>query len=292
MVVGLWLAALLAGFFMGLSGVGTGSLLTPLLVVLGAPLPTAVGTVLAAGVPLRWAATAGRRGDRHPVARPRAAEGAAPRSGDPAPARRPSRRGAPRPGPQGEPLRALVATGAPCAAAGALLLHLLAPAFPEAGRRILAATLVAAGQVAVLLDAFAPGGGMARAGPDHPGRRSSVRKPVVGLLPTLGAACGLLVGLTSVGSGSFLGPALLLDRRLTPRKRAAVQAAAGWAMVAAAAAVHTALGDVDWHRLFVLLPGGLPGFWLGRRWAGHAAGPATRAVASGLALLAGVHLLT
>ncbi len=102
------------------------------------------------------------------------------------------------------------------------------------------------------------------AGPDAPARRA-VR---VRAVPTIavGAAGGLLVGITSVGSGSVIMVALLL---LYPTLHALrlvgtdlVQAVP---LVLAAAIGHVVTTGIDWAILIPLILGGSPGTFVGAR---------------------------
>ena len=97
-----------------------------------------------------------------------------------------------------------------------------------------------------------------RRGPDAPIR------PV--LTASLGLLVGILVGTTSVGSGSLVVTILLL---LYPLLRPSVlvgtdlvQAAP---MLLVGALAHVGLGDVDWRVTATLLVGQVPGVWLGAR---------------------------
>lgn len=92
--------------------------------------------------------------------------------------------------------------------------------------------------------------------------------PRIRPLPTLivGAVGGLLVGITSVGSGSLIMVALLL---LYPRMRAnrlvGTDLLQAIPLVCAAAAGHVIITGVDWAILVPLILGGAPGTYLGAR---------------------------
>ncbi len=98
--------------------------------------------------------------------------------------------------------------------------------------------------------------------PRH-GPRAPIR-PVVTLV--LGFFVGMVVGTTSVGSGSLVVTLLLL---LYPLLRPSVlvgtdlvQAAP---MLIAGAIAHAGIGDVDWRVTAALLVGQIPGVWFGAR---------------------------
>ena len=100
------------------------------------------------------------------------------------------------------------------------------------------------------------------------GNALSSEEPAVRPLPTflVGVVGGLLVGITSVGSGSLIMVALLL---LYPALQAVrlvgtdlVQAVP---LVLAAAISHAIVTGVDWSVLIPLIVGGMPGTFLGSR---------------------------
>lgn len=83
---------------------------------------------------------------------------------------------------------------------------------------------------------------------------------------TVGAAGGLLVGLTSVGSGSLIMVALLmLYPRLAPNKLVGTDLVQAIPLVVAAAVGHVMYEGVDWSVLLPLIIGGSPGTYLGAR---------------------------
>ena len=97
--------------------------------------------------------------------------------------------------------------------------------------------------------------------------RRGTQAPVRPLVTAfLGLLVGILVGTTSVGSGSLVVTILLL---LYPLLRPSVlvgtdlvQAAP---MLLAGAIAHAGIGDVDWRVTATLLVGQVPGVWLGAR---------------------------
>lgn len=82
----------------------------------------------------------------------------------------------------------------------------------------------------------------------------------------VGAAGGLLVGITSVGSGSLIMVALLmLYPRLAPHKLVGTDLVQAIPLVVAAAIGHVVYAGVDWAVLLPLIIGGSPGTYLGAR---------------------------
>jgi uncharacterized membrane protein YfcA len=82
----------------------------------------------------------------------------------------------------------------------------------------------------------------------------------------LGAVIGTLVTLTSVGAGAIGVTALLLLYPLLPLPRiVAADIAYAVPLTLVAGLGHASLGSVDWPLLAKLLAGSLPGIWLGSR---------------------------
>jgi uncharacterized membrane protein YfcA len=80
---------------------------------------------------------------------------------------------------------------------------------------------------------------------------------------SIGAVCGFVVGLTSVGSGTFFGLAMLLIYPLTARKIVGTDVFHAAALLWVAGASHLAHGNVDLHAMAWLLVGSIPGVLLG-----------------------------
>jgi uncharacterized membrane protein YfcA len=85
-----------------------------------------------------------------------------------------------------------------------------------------------------------------------------------------GAVLGLLVTLTSIGAGSLAVIVLLLlyPVRLTPAKLVATDLAHAIPLALVAGAGHIMLGNVDFTLLGQLLLGSIPGVWLGAHFGG------------------------
>jgi len=127
-------------------------------------------------------------------------------------------------------------------------------------------------------------------GPAKPSR------PVVRVRPAptiaLGAVAGFMVGLTSVGSGSIIIVALLL---MYPGLKASslvgTDLAQAIPLVGAAALGHLLLGDVSFTVTTSLLVGAIPGAWLGAQVSSRAPGGLIRRVLVFLLLASGLRLL-
>jgi len=79
----------------------------------------------------------------------------------------------------------------------------------------------------------------------------------------IGAIGGFVVGLTSVGSGTFFGLAMLFVYPLTAQKIVGTDVAHAAALLWVAGVSHLAHGDVDRHALVWLLVGSIPGVLIG-----------------------------
>lgn len=95
------------------------------------------------------------------------------------------------------------------------------------------------------------------------GKHAPVRPVPTALL---GLLVGMLVGTTSVGSGSLVVTVLLLMYPLLrPSVLVGTDLVQAAPMLLAAAVAHAGLGDVDWRVTGALLVGQIPGVWVGAR---------------------------
>jgi uncharacterized membrane protein YfcA len=98
----------------------------------------------------------------------------------------------------------------------------------------------------------------------------------VGLTPrtkavaaALGAFLGLIVGVTSVGSGALIGLALILVFRLTPHRVVGTDVFHAAILLWAAGFAHFVSGNVDLVLMATILVGSLPGVWIGTQLITH-----------------------
>lgn len=111
-------------------------------------------------------------------------------------------------------------------------------------------------------------------------------------VPLFGAVIGTLVTLTSVGAGAIGVSVLLLLYPLLPLPRiVAADIAYAVPLTLLAGLGHASLGSVNWPLLALLLTGSLPGIWLGSRLAQRAPERAVRSLLSVLLAYAGVKLI-
>ncbi len=126
-----------------------------------------------------------------------------------------------------------------------------------------------------------------------PGQETRAATPRHWSLPLLfGALIGTLVTLTSVGAGAIGVTVLLLLYPLLPLPRiVAADIAYAVPLTLIAGLGHASLGSVDWGLLARLLAGSLPGIWLGSRLVHRIPERAIRGLLSLLLAYAGVKLI-
>jgi uncharacterized membrane protein YfcA len=80
---------------------------------------------------------------------------------------------------------------------------------------------------------------------------------------SLGLVVGFILGVTSAGSGSLIAVGLILLFRLAPKEVVATDVFHAAILLWAAALAHIVAGNVDWTLMVNILLGSLPGVWLG-----------------------------
>ncbi|WP_296491454.1 sulfite exporter TauE/SafE family protein [Rhodoferax sp.] len=126
-----------------------------------------------------------------------------------------------------------------------------------------------------------------------PGQETMATTPRHWSLPLLlGGLIGTLVTLTSVGAGAIGVTALLLLYPMLPLPRiVAADIAYAVPLTLVAGAGHASLGSVDWSMLSLLLAGSLPGIWLGSHFMTRVPERAIRSLLSVLLAYAGTKLI-
>ncbi len=116
------------------------------------------------------------------------------------------------------------------------------------------------------------------------------RKPLLTVL--VGAVLGLLVTLSSVGAGA-LGATLilLLYPRLPAQQVVGTDIAYAVPLTLVAGIGHASLGHVDWALLAALLLGSLPGIWLGARLTKSLPDKLIRTLLAGSLVVAGLRVI-
>jgi uncharacterized protein len=79
----------------------------------------------------------------------------------------------------------------------------------------------------------------------------------------IGLVLGVVLGMTSVGSGALVGLALIMVFRLTPHRVVGTDVFHAALMLWAAGLAHLLVGNVDLALMANILAGSLPGVWLG-----------------------------
>jgi uncharacterized protein len=79
----------------------------------------------------------------------------------------------------------------------------------------------------------------------------------------IGLVLGVILGITSVGSGALVGLALIMVFRLTPHRVVGTDVFHAALMLWAAGLAHLFVGNVDVALMLNILAGSLPGVWIG-----------------------------
>ncbi|HEU4655932.1 MAG TPA: sulfite exporter TauE/SafE family protein [Capillimicrobium sp.] len=79
----------------------------------------------------------------------------------------------------------------------------------------------------------------------------------------IGFVLGAILGLTSVGSGALIGLVLILVFRLTPQRVVGTDVFHAAVLLWVAALTHLFFGNIDYELMLNILIGSLPGVWLG-----------------------------
>jgi uncharacterized membrane protein YfcA len=249
------------GILVGTTGIGGGSLMTPILIlVFGFKPVTAIGTDLAYGA-LTKTVGGWRHWRQHTV---------------------------------DFGLSTWMAFGSvPAAVGGVYVLHLLQRAFgkgfDDALLIAVAGALLLTGTV-ILARLLFPNG-------ERNERESSPleRKHKIAAV-SLGAAVGFVLGVTSAGSGSLIAVGLILAFRLTPQRVVGTDVFHAAILLWAAAIAHVVAGNVDFALAGTILLGSIPGVWIGSGLTVRLPVGVMRAtlaivlVAAGLALLQKAHV--
>jgi uncharacterized membrane protein YfcA len=85
----------------------------------------------------------------------------------------------------------------------------------------------------------------------------------------IGATLGFILGLTSVGSGALIGLALILLYKLRPRRVVGTDVFHAALVMWSAAIAHLFSGNIDFGLMGTILLGSLPGVWLGTHLVPH-----------------------
>ncbi len=225
-------AGFLVGLIVGLTGVGGGSLMTPILIFFFGVKPH-----LAIGTDLLFAAFT-KLGGTVRLARQRVIDWRI--------------------------VGSLSAGSIPAALITLYVLHRVGPANP-AIQSLMTSTLGVALLLTAAATLYKAVRGRALPASLAAGQEAAAATPRHWSLPLLlGALVGTLVTLTSVGAGAIGVSVLLIVYPLLPLPRiVAADIAYAVPLTLVAGLGHASLGSVDWSLLTLLLAGSLPGIWLG-----------------------------
>jgi uncharacterized membrane protein YfcA len=226
----LTIAGLLTGLLVGMTGMGGGSLMTPILVFLfGIPPSTAIGTDIAHGAVFKSVGAVQHRRMGNVRAR----------------------------------LAGWMLVGSiPASLLGVWLNDKLTERYGDGAKSVMGQVLGAAllfGAVGLIAKSLV----QTRGAGDDPDWQLSSRDRVAAIL--IGILGGFIVGLTSVGSGVFFGLTLLIVFPLRAHKVVGTDIFHASVLLYVAGAAHWAAGNVDFGILGWLLLGSIPGVLIGGR---------------------------
>ena len=220
------------GVLIGMTGIGGGSLMTPLLIlVFGIKPVTAIGTDLAYA-----AVTKTVGGWKHL-----------------------------RQGTVEVRLSAWMALGSVPAAIGgvaalAAIEHATGQRFDSLLLAVLASAILFTGVVTLARALFLKG----LAEREREGFRLETKHKVAAVV--IGVLVGFMLGVTSAGSGALIALFLILAFRLVPRRVVGTDVFHAAILLWAAAIAHVVAGNVDFALAGMILLGSVPGVWLGSHW--------------------------
>jgi uncharacterized membrane protein YfcA len=112
-----------------------------------------------------------------------------------------------------------------------------------------------------------------------------------GIAILIGATCGFVVGLTSVGSGTFFGLAMLMIWPLTAPRIVGTDLLHAALLLWIAGAGHLLHGNVDLHAMAWLLVGSIPGVLIGSHLSIRVPERALRSAFAFVLILSGIKLV-
>ena len=257
---GFIVAGFAVGLVVGLTGVGGGSLMTPILIFFFGVKP-----YLAIGTDLLFAAFT-KMGGTIKLARARQVDWRV--------------------------VGQLCAGSIPAALATLYVLHTLGPANADV-QHIMTTTLGAALLLTAAATLYKAVRGKSAPADIAPGQELAAAQPLHWALPPLfGALIGTLVTLTSVGAGAIGVTVLMILYPKLPLSRiVGADIAYAVPLTLVAGLGHASLGSVDWRLLALLLTGSLPGIWIGSHLLTRTPDRVIRSLLSVLLAYAGLKLI-
>lgn len=258
------LAFIFAGFFVGLvvglTGVGGGSLMTPILIFFFGVKP-----YMAIGTDLLFAAFT-KMGGTLKLARARRVDWRV--------------------------VGQLCAGSIPAALVTLYVLHKLGPASPDV-QQVMTSTLGGALLLTAAATLYKAIRGKSAPASVALGHETEATQPIHWALPPLfGALIGVLVTLTSVGAGAIGVTVLMILYPKLPLSRiVGADIAYAVPLTLVAGLGHASLGSVDWPLLAKLLVGSIPGIWIGSHLLTRTPDRVIRSLLSVLLAYAGLKLI-
>ncbi|TXK81861.1 sulfite exporter TauE/SafE family protein [Paenibacillus sp. N3.4] len=112
-----------------------------------------------------------------------------------------------------------------------------------------------------------------------------------GLVITIGAVLGFIVGLTSIGSGSLYAIAMLYLFRMSPALLVGTDIAHAFFLATTAGILHASIGNVNYTLVLNLLIGSIPGVIIGSMLSTKAPTNVLRTIIASLVLISGLKLI-
>jgi uncharacterized membrane protein YfcA len=108
---------------------------------------------------------------------------------------------------------------------------------------------------------------------------------------TTGAVFGFVVGITSVGSGTYFGLVMVFAYPLTMSRIVGTDIFHAAALLWVAGIAHGIIGDIDWKVVGYLLIGSIPGILLSSRWTVKVPDLTIRIGLGGILIISGINLV-
>ncbi|MDX6482193.1 MAG: uncharacterized protein QOG85_2703 [Gaiellaceae bacterium] len=156
---------------------------------------------------------------------------------------------------------------------------------PESILKVILGVALILGGVGFLAKSFITRGPETSDGPFIMSHRDKVIAVITG------AVFGFVVGLTSVGSGTFFGLVMVLVYPLTMSKIVGTDIFHAAALLWVAGIGHAFIGDIDWHAVGWLLIGSIPGILISSRWAVRVPQLTIRLGLGGVLVISGINLV-
>ncbi len=106
-----------------------------------------------------------------------------------------------------------------------------------------------------------------------------------------GFCVGISVAVTSIGSGAALIPAMVLFYHMDPGVLVGTNVFVGALLAAVAGIPHAGLGNVDWHAVVALLCGSIPTIWLSSHFHGWVPRRIAESIIAGALMIMGLHIV-